>query len=252
HEETKVLTEVTNCTFYNNGANPFGKRWYSSFNQTGAQFYNKMNFYNCAIWEPQSNHRLIYNNNQNILNGSWFLFEYCSISPLVPSPAVIPNYMDVFGDSVYHNVYPGFIDTLGGDFRLNTCSPVINRGSNAAVDSAGLTSDFDGQPRIRFGRVDLGAYEQQDSCLTSSTADPEVVSSGKLWPNPVSPGGQVQWEFPDGAPKSGYWQVLDSFGRLLMKGSDLTGITAPATPGIYWVILYIEQQTIQRTLVVQR
>lgn len=253
HEETKVLTEVTNCTFYNNGANPFGKRWYSSFNQTGAQFYNKMNFYNCAIWEPQSNHRLIYNNNQNILNGSWFLFEYCSISPLVPSPAVIPNYMDVFGDSVYHNVYPGFIDTLGGDFRLNTCSPVINRGSNAAVDSAGLTSDFDGQPRIRFGRVDLGAYEQQDSCLTSSTEDLETVSSGKLWPNPVSPGGQVEWEFPDGAPKTGYWQVLDSFGRLLLEGSDLsTGITAPAAPGIYWVILNIEQQTIQRKFVVQR
>ncbi|MBL7808284.1 MAG: hypothetical protein JNN28_10730 [Saprospiraceae bacterium] len=253
HEETKVLTEVTNCTFYNNGANPFGKRWYSSFNQTGAQYYNKMNFYNCAIWEPQSNHRLIYNNNQNILNGSWFLFEYCSISPLVPSPAVIPNYMDVFGDSVYHNVYPGFIDTLGGNFRLNTCSPVLNRGSNTAIDSAGLTSDFDGQPRIRFGRVDLGAYEQQDSCLTSSTEEPEVVSSGKLWPNPASPGYQVQWEFPDGAPKTGYWQVLDSFGRLLLEGSDLsTGITAPSIPGIYWVILYIGQQTIQRKLVVQR
>jgi hypothetical protein len=253
HEETKVLTEVTNCTFYNNGVNPFGKRWYSSFNQPGAQFYNKMNFYNCAIWEPQSNHRLIYNNNQNILNGSWFLFEYCSISPLVPSPAVIPNYMDVFGDSVYHNVYPGFVDTLAGDFRLGLCSPVINRGSNEAVDSAGISTDYDGQPRIRFGRVDLGAYEQQDSCLTSSTAEPEVVSSGILWPNPATPGSLVQWELPEISLKTGHWQLLDAYGRLLMEGSDLnTGITAPAIPGIYWVILNIEQQTIQRKLVVQR
>jgi hypothetical protein len=253
HEETKVLTEVTNCTFYNNGANPFGKRWYSSFNQPGAQFYNKMNFYNCAIWEPQSNHRLIYNNNQNNINGFWFRFEYCSMSPLVPGIAIIPNYHLVFGDSVYHNVYPGFVDTLAGDFRLGLCSPVINRGSNEAVDSAGISIDFDGQPRIRFGRVDLGAYEQQDSCLTSSTAEPEVVSAGKLWPNPVSPGGQVQWELPEISQKTGHWQLLDAYGRLLMEGSDLnTGITAPAIPGIYWVILNIEQQTIQRKLVVQR
>jgi hypothetical protein len=253
HEETKVLTEVTNCTFYNNGANPFGKRWYSSFNQAGAQFYNKMNFYNCAIWEPQSKHRLIYNNNQNNINGFWFRFEYCSMSPLVPGIAIIPNYNLVFGDSVYHNVYPGFVDTLGGDFRLGQCSPVLNRGSNEAVDSAGITTDFDGQARIRFGRVDLGAYEQQDSCVISSTDELEAVNSGKLWPNPASPGSRLQWELPEISQKAGRWHLLDAYGRLLMEGSDLsTGITAPAIPGIYWVILHIEQQTIQRKLVVQR
>jgi hypothetical protein len=250
HEETKVLTEVTNCTFYNNGANPFGKRWYTSFNQTGAQYFNKMNFYNCAIWEPQSNHRLIYNNNPNNIIGSWFHFEYCSISPLVPSPAVIPNYMEVFGDSVYHNVYPGFLDTMGGDFRLGSCAPVINRGSDEAVANAGITTDFDGQPRIRFGRVDLGPYEQQDSCITSAVKEPEQLFTGMLWPNPARPGSLVEWEYPEAKYLEEHWQLRDMYGRLLTTGTG-AGIRAPLTPGVYSVDLHFEQKSIHLQLLVQ-
>lgn len=253
HEETRVLTEVTNCTFFHNGANPFGKRWYSSFNQTGAQYYNKMNFYNCAIWEPQSNHRLIYNNNPDILNGSWFFFDYCSLSPLIPSPAVIPNKEDVFGDSIYHSVYPGFLDTLAGDFRLGSCAPIMNRGSNEAVNSAGLVVDFDGQPRIRFGRVDLGAYERQDSCFTSTINEPETLFSGMLWPNPAASGSRVQWEFPEAELKEVRWQLKDNFGRLLSAGNETaSGITAPDTPGIYWVVVQVGERVQQFKLVVQR
>jgi hypothetical protein len=159
--------------------------------------------------------------------------------------------MDVFGDSVYHNVYPGFVDTLAGDFRLGLCSPVINRGSNEAVDSAGISIDFDGQPRIRFGRVDLGAYEQQDSCLTSSTAEPEVVSSGKLWPNPATPGSLVQWELPEIESGEVQWQLRDSYGRLLSEGTDRS-IYAPVVPGVYWVIVYVKGHVSQLKLVVQR
>ncbi|MES2647624.1 MAG: MopE-related protein [Bacteroidota bacterium] len=49
----------------------------------------------------------------------------------------------------------------GGDYHLQPCSPAINGGTNSHIPS-GITTDFDGNPRIyNSGIVDLGAYEYQ-------------------------------------------------------------------------------------------
>jgi len=243
-EQTQVLTEVTNCTFFHNGANPFGKRWYLSFNQPGAQYFNKMHFYNCAIWEPQSNHRLIYNNNQNSINGFWFFFDFCSLSPLVPGPAIIPNNNLVFGDSIYYSTYPAFLDTLGGDFRLSHCSPVMGRGDNEKVFEAGLSVDYDGHPRIRFGRVDLGAYEQQDSCFSLSVVEEALQRQPLfLWPNPAMGGVPVNLSLPARVVGVIRWQIWDNSGRLVSSGicgsAELGRVVLPAPelPGVYFVAL---------------
>lgn len=53
---------------------------------------------------------------------------------------------------------PGFVDSAGGNYRLQIGSPCINTGTNAAVSSA---SDLDGNTRIIGGTVDMGAYENQ-------------------------------------------------------------------------------------------
>jgi hypothetical protein len=53
---------------------------------------------------------------------------------------------------------PLFIDQAAGDFHLQSNSPCINSGHN---DYLGGTSDFDGNPRIAGGTVDMGAYEYQ-------------------------------------------------------------------------------------------
>ena len=50
------------------------------------------------------------------------------------------------------------MDAAGGDLHLQPASPVINLGDNAAVP-AGVATDLDGNPRILFGQVDMGAYE---------------------------------------------------------------------------------------------
>ncbi len=52
---------------------------------------------------------------------------------------------------------PGFADYATSDYRLSFNSPCVNRGTNEAwmVDDV----DLDGLPRIRHGRVDMGAYE---------------------------------------------------------------------------------------------
>lgn len=58
-----------------------------------------------------------------------------------------------------------FVNASGGNFRLQSNSPAIDRGSNAAI--AGVTTDLAGNPRIVDGNrdgtatVDLGAYEFQ-------------------------------------------------------------------------------------------
>ena len=47
-------------------------------------------------------------------------------------------------------------DEIASDFKG---SPAINAGYNVILDSLGITTDFEGNPRVRNDRVDIGAYE---------------------------------------------------------------------------------------------
>ncbi len=61
------------------------------------------------------------------------------------------------------NLDPLFVNPLptpGGDYRLQSCSPVINAGSSGLV-APGVTTDMDINPRIILTDVDMGAYEFQ-------------------------------------------------------------------------------------------
>ena len=51
---------------------------------------------------------------------------------------------------------PLFVDLAGGNFRLQSDSPCIDAGNNGYVTTV---TDFDGNPRISDGIVDVGAYE---------------------------------------------------------------------------------------------
>jgi len=80
------------------------------------------------------------------------------------------------------DVDPVFVDSAGGDFRLDGCSPAIDIGSNGAIptDTADLDNDgdvseqipydLDGDSRIQNGDVDLGAYEEGVSGCTGNVA----------------------------------------------------------------------------------
>lgn len=66
-----------------------------------------------------------------------------------------------------YDLDPLFINPLVDNYRLQSCSPAINLGQNYNVLEGGV--DLDGNPRIVFTYVDLGAYEKQTADYTSST-----------------------------------------------------------------------------------
>ncbi|MCO5248596.1 MAG: right-handed parallel beta-helix repeat-containing protein [Chitinophagales bacterium] len=51
-----------------------------------------------------------------------------------------------------------------GDYRLQSCSPLINQGDNSAIPQETVT-DISGNPRIQDGKVDIGAYENKGYSL---------------------------------------------------------------------------------------
>ncbi len=57
-------------------------------------------------------------------------------------------------------VDPAFIDASSGDYHLRADSPLLNAGLHTVPGGVYLY-DLDGNPRIVFGEVDIGAYEIQ-------------------------------------------------------------------------------------------
>ena len=257
NEEAKVFTQVTNCTFFRNGEQPFGKWWFPAYSQAGSSYYNKMHFYNCSIWEPGVVHDLFDNNNPNYTNALMFYLDYCSFHPL--QPAGIPNFSEILGDSIFIGAYPEFIDTLNGNFRLSTCSPIMDKGDNQAVINAGILTDLEGYSRIRYNTVDIGAYETQDSCITISNKEPLPISAtAMLSPNPASPGIPLDIQVFDLEHSPIDWVMRDAYGCVITSGKTLLlerghfSVTAPSSPGIYFIELQSGGQSVWLKFVVQR
>lgn len=115
---------------------------------------------NCIIWgnqEPQ-------------LSGISGDYNYCIIEGGESGPGIIdadPLFVDPDGpDDI-----PGNLDD---DLRVRLDSPAVNAGSNSYVIS---TTDFDGNPRVQDGVVDIGAFEGGVQAFLFDT-DPVVVTEG--------------------------------------------------------------------------
>lgn len=59
------------------------------------------------------------------------------------------------------NTGPLFVAPTDGDYRLQSTSPLINKGDNAIIETIGVNKDIIGGMRISDNTVDVGAYEYQ-------------------------------------------------------------------------------------------
>ena len=75
-------------------------------------------------------------------------FTNCCLSPELPAGVINAN---IITNS------PEFIEPATGNYQLKRNSPCINAGSFRAWMTGAV--DMDGRARIRYGTVDIGAYE---------------------------------------------------------------------------------------------
>ena len=118
---------LINCTVVGNAA-------ISSYGggTTSCDVYNSILYYNTSGLFPAS-----------YANDAFSVINYSCTTPL---PSGSGNFITA----------PNFVNQAAGDFHLQSSSPCINAGTNSYAP-AGF--DFDGNPRILGGAVDVGAYE---------------------------------------------------------------------------------------------
>ena len=158
---------IANCTFSGNSAGRFGGAVYCCS-------YSILILSNCILWSNTAN-----GSSSEIYiadSGSLCILNYCCVDNT--------GYGGQTGNITENNcIYddPQFVDPDGADNIVGTpdddlhpqgASPCIDAGDNSYVP-AGVTTDFDGNPRIAHGRVDIGAYECQ--MWITTTALPDAV-----------------------------------------------------------------------------
>ncbi len=72
--------------------------------------------------------------------------------------AVLPATWSLEGGNLF-NTEPLFVDTLNGNFHIQSCSPAVNAGTSQWSSLYGVVRDFDGQNRIMNGIQDIGPFE---------------------------------------------------------------------------------------------
>lgn len=241
-QKNYVTTNITNCTFYNNNEYVFIKQWDTLYNQPNG-YFNDMYIDNCIIWETETDIvKMFYNNLPNDLSMYGYHISH-SLLNLTDSTGV-PGSLEAFGDGLIFDQYPLFEDTAAGNFRLQVCSPAVGKGNNTATFDAGLLVDLDSMTRIRYGAVDLGAYEQQDSCDIVDADEPNAIFALQLWPNP-SVSGMFFLRSPD--VSEGWLRLFDMNGREVYQHSmnragDYAIDLAFLPPGLYQVRLETADQ----------
>ncbi|MEI6195129.1 MAG: thrombospondin type 3 repeat-containing protein, partial [Verrucomicrobiota bacterium] len=137
---------LINCVIRNNFATGNGAGAYKSTLLNATVISNTSSISGGGVWGGGlSNCIVYYNTGSSSPNAIDCTMTYCDTISSVTGLGNITN-------------EPVFVNLAGGDLHLQTNSPCINAGNNA---SAVNMTDYDGNPRIAGGTVDVGAYEYQ-------------------------------------------------------------------------------------------
>ncbi len=140
------------------------------------------------------------------------LWKYGEGSSLY-GPISVINSLYVGGSTVYpypvvNSLFepPLFVDpvpytgpTTAGDYHLTLCSPAINKGDNTFLPAA-FNKDFEGNSRIQYNIIDMGAYEVSEYYAQLNYVYPNSIACAGdsvygLQPSIVQPGqaAHVTW-----------------------------------------------------------
>ena len=156
-----------------------------------------------AIKFPNGSHNLFLITNSiiagNSLNGNLMLPINATSLPQIRYSYLQGSAVTTNGNLDATTYYPHFIDSINGDYRLNSYSPLINAGNNIVLPldtldidkdgnvSEGLPIDFEGNNRITYNTIDIGPYEFQTPSITNPTAlyvdssNTNVLQNGYSW-----------------------------------------------------------------------
>ena len=135
---------LNNCVLENNVAGEYGGGSRSGTLNNCTVANNSADLADGGSFNGTLNNCIVYYNWAPFSRNGWGTFNFSCTTPDPGGTGNITN-------------SPGFVNSWG-DYRLRTNSPCINRGSNAFVQG---TTDLNGNPRIAYGTVDMGAYEAQ-------------------------------------------------------------------------------------------
>ena len=180
-----------NCALISNTAsNGGGEAYCAGYNctVTGNSATNGGGDYGSSL-----NNSIVYFNQGGNYFSNNFSLNFCCTTPLPDNGS--GNFQDP----------PLFVNAAGGDFHLQSTSPCINAGNNAAAPD---TNDLGGNPRLVGGTVDVGAYEYQTPASVISYA----------------------WLQQYGLPTDGSADYLDSDHDGLNNWQEWRAGTIPADP----------------------
>jgi hypothetical protein len=144
------ISDLVNCTFYNNtAASGNSVRYYCGMthglNLTNCVLWNSNSEPQCDLMVEESEYRPPSETQPNLT-----VVDCC-----IKDASLLTGLADDFVRTV--SADPAFVDPGAGDFRLLFDSPCLNRSTN--LESMTGPFDLDGAPRLANGAIDLGAYE---------------------------------------------------------------------------------------------
>jgi hypothetical protein len=181
---------LVNVTFVGNDANDDGGAMYNSVSDPklvnvtfsdntagfdgGAMFNSDSNpiIANCIVWGNNATFVDEIFNNASTPKISYSLIKGSGGS----GPGWDPTVGNDRGNNI--DADPLFVDQLTGNVRLTVCSPAIDAGSDPAIDTLGVTTDLDGNARILFDAVDMGAYESLFAAGLQVFVDKDATGTG--------------------------------------------------------------------------
>lgn len=123
--------------------------------------------YNVVSSSPAIQNTVVFGNSSGVFfsgnSEPTFAYSLVQGQPAGGSGNVAGNKNPYFVDPVPHDQAP----TSTGNYRLQACSPAINRADDSLIPE-GITLDLDGNARSTHGLPDLGAYEFQDELPAGS------------------------------------------------------------------------------------